>query len=328
MIKSYIEVLKIINDNENITQRKIASDINISLGKVNTIINKMIDEKHIYTVKKNNRDVRYELTTNGVEILEKALEKIKSTKLEINKNHFNKVKQAVILAAGSTLDFNHPVGFLDVNGEKVIDRIVKLLEDNGIEKIIIVTGYKSKFYDEYVKTKKNIFCVYNNKYNSVGNMKSLALAQKYINDDFILIEHDLVFENIAVKKVLENSNRDCILLSDISGSGDEAYVEIKDGYLFKMSKDIHQFNRIDGEMIGISKISYRLFCKMLSDFKRNENQLMSYEYMILDISRNYNIGYEKITPLIWGEIDNINQYKNILNNIVPMINKKEAIDKK
>ena len=49
------------------------------------------------------------------------------------------------------------------------------------------------------------------------------------------------------------------LFTNESGSGDEAFVEIRDNHLFKMSKDIHQFNRIDGEMIGLTKISYKLY---------------------------------------------------------------------
>ena len=36
-----------------------------------------------------------------------------------------------------------------------------------------------------------------------------------------------------------------------------------------MSKDVHQFNKIDGEMIGISKISYKVFDKMLAQFKND-----------------------------------------------------------
>ncbi|MDM0999038.1 LPS biosynthesis choline kinase, partial [Clostridium perfringens] len=73
-----------------------------------------------------------------------------------------------------------------------------------------------------------------------------------IDDDFILVENDLVFESRAVEQIIKNDNRDCVLITNESGSGDEAFVEIRDGYLFKMSKDVHQFNKIDGEMIGIS----------------------------------------------------------------------------
>lgn len=90
-----------------------------------------------------------------------------------------------------------------------------------------------------------------------------------------------------------------------------------------MSKDIHQFNRIDGEMIGVSKISYKLFQLMLKEFANNENPYMNYEYTMLDVARNYNVGYLKINDLAWGEIDNDEQYDRIRRYIYPIIKRKE-----
>ena len=100
-------------------------------------------------------------------------------------------------------------------------------------------------------------------------MASLAKAKELIDGDFILLENDLVFEEYAIKTVVESSiHRDCILITNESGSGDEAFVEIRNNYLFKMSKDIHQFNKIDGEMIGISKLSFELYKMMLEEFRK------------------------------------------------------------
>lgn len=100
------------------------------------------------------------------------------------------------------------------------------------------------------------------------NNAFIILAKDYIDDDFLLIENDLIFEKRAIKELAESLNRDCILFTNESGSGDEAFVEIRDNHLFKMSKDIHQFNRIDGEMIGLTKISHKLYTMMLEEFKR------------------------------------------------------------
>lgn len=37
----------------------------------------------------------------------------------------------------------------------------------------------------------------------------------------------------------ENEVRDCVLITDISGIGDEAFVEIRNNYVYKIGKDIH-----------------------------------------------------------------------------------------
>lgn len=46
----------------------------------------------------------------------------------------------------------------------------------------------------------------------------------------------LFFESRAVEQIIKNDNRDCVLITNESGSGDEAFVEIRDGYLLKCQK--------------------------------------------------------------------------------------------
>ncbi len=417
MLSYDIEVLKIINDEDNISQRRLAEMLNISLGKINSLLKELLTKEYIVKIDIDKRNIKYELTEAGIALLENSLDKVKSTKLSIHKHKYHKVKQAVILGAGgkgvkyelteagiallensldkvkSTKlsihkhkyhkvkqavilgaggkgDFGKPAGFLELEEFRIIDRIIDILKSNGIEKIVIVNGYKKEYYEELAEKDSTIFCVTNSNYkwtgtmsslalakeyidddfilvenkeyyeelaekdstifcvtNSnykwTGTMSSLALAKEYIDDDFILVENDLVFESRAIEQIIKNDNRDCVLITNESGSGDEAFVEIRDGYLFKMSKDVHQFNKIDGEMIGISKISYKLFKMMLEEFKHNINPYMNYEYTMLDVARNYKVGYEKINDLVWGEIDNKDQYEKVKKHIIPMIKRKE-----
>ena len=105
-------------------------------------------------------------------------------------------------------------------------------------------------------------------------MESLATADGFIDNDFILIESDIVVEENGIKEIIEHKSRDCILITSESGSRDEAFVEIRNNKIYKISKDIAQLNRIDGEMIGISKISYEFYNKMLEEYKNNKNELL------------------------------------------------------
>ena len=235
----------------------------------------------------------------------------------------NKIKEAVILAAGNRKDFDRPVGFLEIEDFKVIERIIKMLKQNGIEKIVIVTGYKSDYFEKLKSFDNTIHIVKNDYYKWTGNMASLALAEKELDGDFLIIENDLVFEDVAIERIINSSYKDCVLITNESGSGDEAFVELRENYLYKISKDIHQFNKIDGEMIGISKISKEFFKLMLEEFSMNMNPYVNYEYIILDISRVHKVGVEKIIDLVWGEIDNKNQYEMLIKNIMPRLRRKE-----
>ncbi|AWK49988.1 LPS biosynthesis choline kinase [Clostridium beijerinckii] len=322
MLEDKLEVLKALNDNFNINQRELAKRTNMSLGKVNAVLKDFTMEGFIDRII-NNRGTLYKVTEKGMKFLEENIASAKSTRLKIHEEEKKIVKQAVILAAGKAEEFGKPVGMLEIEDIKLIDRTLNILKENGITKIVIVIGYKSEYYEERFKNSKNIILVKSDTYKWTGTMHSLSLAKEYIDDDFLLVENDLIFERKAIKELAESENRDCILFTNESGSGDEAFVEIRDNHLFKMSKDIHQFNRIDGEMIGLTKISYKLYNMMLEEFKGNVNPYLNYEYVLLDVARNYNIGFVKIDDLAWGDADTQKEYEKIKNYLYPTIRRRE-----
>lgn len=316
-----IEVLKILNQNSNINQREVALKSGLSLGKVNLIIGHLLNKEYIYC-EKLGKSVKYHLTEKGIEVLEENIKSYSDVKINIHTDEFKKVKQAVILAAGRKLDFDRPVGFLKLDDNTFISRTINILRDHGIEKIVIITGYKKEYFEELNK-QSNIFLVTNDKYKWTGTMSSLSLAQKYITDDFILIEDDILIEESAITELINSQERDSVIITNESGSGDEAFVELRNHYVYKISKDIHQLNRIDGEMIGVCKISYQVYMKMLEDYKHNKNPYLNYEYLLLDVARNYEIGYIKIDDLVWAEADNKDHYEKIIGNIYPRLKRKE-----
>lgn len=322
MLEDKLKLLKELNDNFNINQRELAKRTNMSLGKVNAVLKEFTIEGFIDRIT-NNRGTLYKVTEKGMKFLEENITSAKSTRLKLHEEEKKIVKQAVILAAGRTEEFDRPVGMLEIEDFKLIDRTLNILKENGITKIVIVTGYESQYYEECFKNSKNIVLVKSDTYKWTGTMHSLSLAKDYIDDDFLLIENDLIFEKRAIKELAESPNRDCILFTNESGSGDEAFVEIRDNHLFKMSKDIHQFNRIDGEMIGLTKISYKLYTMMLEEFKGNVNPYLNYEYVLLDVARNYNIGFVKIDDLAWGDADSKKEYEKIKNYLYPTIRRRE-----
>lgn len=320
MDEKYI-VIKILSEKPSINQRQLAKEIGVSLGKANSLIKDAIDNGLIERISEGN-DNRYVITEKGNEELINELKELKETKLIINKDEKYQVKQAVILAAGKTV-FDVPIGLLEIDNMLVIERHIKVLKECGINKIVIITGYNSKAFEEKLKNESGVILVKNDKYKWTGTMKSLSMAEGYITDDFILIENDLILENIAIPQVLNHINRDCLLITNESGSGDEAFVQLENNCLFKMAKDVHQFNRIDGEMIGLSKISFKLFNMMLKEYQKNINPYLNYEYMLLDMARNYKVYCLKIDDLLWGEIDNEKQYNYIKSYLYPRIKRKD-----
>lgn len=316
-----LKVIEVINKHSRISQRLIGELCDFSTGKVNYIVNDLI-EQGLVSSQKKGRSLEYFLTEKGITYYKNGITAYQHKKINIHTNAKKEITEAVILAAGETISFERPVSLLPLEDSTLIQRNIELLKRLGIEKIILVVGYKKEAF-QFLKATEGIILVENPKYRWTGSMASLACAKDFITDDFILLEHDILMEEAAFVHLIDSDQRDCMLISNETGSGDEAFVEIRNNYIYKISKDIHQMNRIDGEMVGISKISFELYSMILEEYKNNRNPLLNYEYLLLDVSRQYNIGFIKINDLVWSEIDTQLHYQHILHNVLPRLNRKE-----
>ena len=311
-INMYIyKTLQIINE-QNLSQRAMAKEIGVSLGKMNMLINKCVKEEYIIKYI-NGKKVKYAVTDKGFELLRQNINFIKKEQLSISRDSNKKINTAVILAAGKKNDFNVSPAGLFINGEMLLNRSIKILKDCGITKVIVVLGYGKDIIKENLEDSNDIVLIENNDYENTGSMSSLELVKNYIDDDFILVEGDLYFEPKGILELINSAKRECLVITNVSESGDEGFVQLKNDCLFKLGKDIHQFNRVDGEMIGISKISYKLFELMIKEYKENMNKLLNYEYILLDVSRDFKVRCIKIKDFKWGEIDNKDQYYTLKN---------------
>src|SRR5690606_7598293 len=161
-----------------------------------------------------------------------------------------------------------------------------------VQRIVIVTGFQAPLFDRLLGNA--VVAVHSDRYKWTGTMHSLSLARDFIDSDFLLLEGDLVFEERALDYLVAHPERTCLLLANESGSGDEALVELQDETVFKISKDIHQLSRIDGEFIGLSKIALPAFRDMLAYFSRSENPYLNHEYALLSVRHNHVLAYTKV----------------------------------
>ncbi|MGL5964311.1 MAG: phosphotransferase [Fusobacteriaceae bacterium] len=300
-----VNILFLINNFSNITQRKLAEKLNISLGKINLNIKKLKLEGFIY------KDKGYYLTEKGKQKLKKLEEQ--------------KIKTAVILAAGISKDFNYPNGFSKIENETLIERSIQILLEIGIEKIYIIIGYKKEYYQKLTQKYSQIILIENLNYKRCASYFSLKILKEYINEAFILLDSDIIYEKKALNKIIQSTEENIILISSESGSKDECFVEIKNNCLIKMSKDKSELKKIDGEMLGISKLSYLYFKEICSlDVK---NTFYSYEYAIADIAKKLPLKTLKLNELVWGEVDTEEQYEDVLKKIYPKIKRNEELEK-
>ncbi|MGL4362395.1 MAG: NTP transferase domain-containing protein [Cellulosilyticaceae bacterium] len=321
MIDNYFNILKQINNQKVESQRQLVTVTNMSLGKINKILKECINKGYIYF---DENQPLYTLTIEGREYLRNSIKNFKQTKLHINNNNNNnKINTAVILGAGEAKEFGKPIGSLLLDEISIVGRQIEILRKYDIQNIFIVGGYKQEVYRNLTI---NYGCefVENSNYTNTGNMYSLKLLEKLIKEDFLLIEGDLVFEDNAIITLLEDKKREGIVVTKINGFGDEEYVELKDGNITKISKDIHQLDKVHGELMGISKISIELYHLMLKELSSESNPYLSYEYVLFELAKDYCIPYIRLEDTIWGEVDNKMHYEMVLTQILPSIKKRES----
>ncbi len=242
-----------------------------------------------------------------------------------------KIKSAVILAAGLGFRLEgrtgeKPKGFLTVGGEAIIKRSIANLLENGIEKIIIGTGYASAAYEELAAMSERIVCIKNSQFRDTGSMFTLFNAKDGIAGDFLLLESNLVYDKNGLKSLLEDPFHSIILSSGLTSASDGVYIEADEsGYLVNMSKRPGALARVSSELVGISKISGAAFKAMCSFAKSrfNDEPKLDYEYALVGISRETKILVKKLEGYLWGEIDDEAHLKRVSEIVLPKIKEAE-----
>lgn len=241
------------------------------------------------------------------------------------------VKTAVILAAGLGSRIRertgeHPKGFLQIEDKPMIEFSIENLIDAGITTILIGTGFRKEEYESLSLKYSQIKCVFNPLYDSSGSLFTLYQLKDDIKDDFLLLESDLVYEKKAIKTLLDNKFPDVILASKLTHNGDEVFIESNDKrHLVNMSKERGNLNRIDAELVGITKLSYPTFQKMCAAVTPffQTNQDMDYEEGLVEVSKTNRIYVHKLNDLVWCEVDDEHHWTRALSIVYPMIKARE-----
>lgn len=154
--------------------------------------------------------------------------------------------QAIILAAGmgrrlGEYTRDNTKCMLPVNGERLIDRVLGQLSQLGLSRVVIVVGYKGQNlidyighrYDDHLK----IEYVNNPVYDKTNNIYSLSLAKdKLQEDDTLLIESDLIFDDSLFRMILDNPYPNLALV--------DKYETWMDGTMVRIDEDNNIVNFI------------------------------------------------------------------------------------
>lgn len=143
--------------------------------------------------------------------------------------------KAIILAAGmgsrlKELTNNIPKCMIEVNGESLIKRLLKILIKYKVNDVVLVVGYKSEVLIDYISKLEldiKVTYIYNKEYNTTNNIYSLFLAKpEILKEDILLLESDLIFDEQVIEKLVSSPENNLAVVSPYEHWMDGTCVEI------------------------------------------------------------------------------------------------------
>jgi len=221
--------------------------------------------------------------------------------------------KAIILAAGFSsrmypLAQDIPKCLLSLNSEEnILDRQVRILKSSGINKVVIVTGFKQEEIAKRYQKQAFIFPV---SYHGIGNLRSLWHTRGIFDDDLLILNSDVVFAEKDIKNLIRNRNAFCFLVGRKRCNREDQKVKVENRLITEIGKYI-SLEEAYGEFIGICKIQKR----GIKDFKRALKQgIGDHAYFFYPEAFNYLIKEGKKVHFIkttapWIEVDTRQDYE-------------------
>ena len=173
------------------------------------------------------------------------------------------MKKAIILSAGQGSRLGHltdskPKCLIEFNGRTLLDRQLDALVANGVEDVVVVTGFRDDQIEAALKrrgdTGPTVRTVYNPFYKVADNLGSLFVARDELQGDVLVWNGDTLVSDELMAQVVGNCDQDgvCVTIDRKPGyDEDDMKVVVDDaGRLHAIGKrlDLHQVN---AESIGL-----------------------------------------------------------------------------
>ena len=231
--------------------------------------------------------------------------------------------QAIILAAGMGRRLGEHTKdntkcMVPVNGVRLIDRVLGQLSKLQLQRVIIVIGYKGKELREYIGNRFDdslkIEFAENPVYDKTNNIYSLSIVKdKLQEDDTLLIESDLIFNDRLLDMIIDNPCPNLALVAKYETWMDGTMVRLDDdlNIVNFISKDAFDYNDVDSyyKTVNIYKLSRQFsqqkYVPFLDAYTKAVGNNEYYENVlrIISLINNHDMKALPIGQEKWYEID-------------------------
>ena len=175
----------------------------------------------------------------------------------------------IIVAAGQgtrlrPLTDNKPKCMVEYNNKPIIDYILDTADKCNIKDIAVVNGYKKEVLEDYLKEHKLTFFT-NNKFDKTNMVSTLFNAIEFMDDDIIISYADIIYTDEILEKLINNKGdfgvvvdkdwKDLWSLRMENPLEDAETLKVVDGNIVELGKKPNSYDDIEGQYIGLMKIS-------------------------------------------------------------------------
>jgi len=234
-----------------------------------------------------------------------------------NSHHKEKITTALLLAAGTgsrlyPLTKNAPKCMTIVNNHSILERLLSSLNHQGFKRLVIVTGHLEDHIREYLGDKTGdieIEYIFSPLYKTTNNIYSLWMARKIINEPFLLLESDLIFDESLLKDMLYP---DRIAVAKLQPWMDGTCVTINQNQHVKtfLSDDTDSSGLAKYKTVNIYSISLESWNEIVKRLDRriSDGQVNDYyETIFAEMTNDRSLSFEIVSfdNSPWYEIDTI-----------------------
>jgi choline kinase len=213
------------------------------------------------------------------------------------------------MAAGSSrrlhpLTKEIPKTLLKLGEVTILERILENCRAAGLTHIDLVTGHGHPAVEEFVARyhadhpEVDLNLIYNDQYDSAGNVVSFQYAKPIFDEDFILINSDTVFHADILKRLIESPHGNVMVVDDLKDLGEEEMKVLVDND--ENITHIHKsLNPADshGEYIGVLKLSAAIKDQLLDSIDRTvaEDSSVYYEDALQRLITDHGVKIKRLS---------------------------------
>ncbi|WP_048093185.1 bifunctional L-myo-inositol-1-phosphate cytidylyltransferase/CDP-L-myo-inositol myo-inositolphosphotransferase [Geoglobus acetivorans] len=208
----------------------------------------------------------------------------------------NVPRKAVILTAGlGTRMGGRPKALLKVGGREIIWRNIKMLQDCGVREFILVINPKfGPQIMEFLEKEGFKFRYVTNAHPEKGNGYSLYLAKDFIDEEFILIMGDHVYEEEFIKEAVRAKGLVGDPEPEFVDISEATKVRVKNGRVERIGKNLKDFDCIDTGFFVLTPEIFRHAEEIVKDKE---------EVSLSEIMERARVEVTLVSSKFWMDVD-------------------------